>query len=240
MNLIGTFLNLLFPSRCPSCDGPSASSLSHHPFCSACWEGIERYTAPACLLCGVPTSSFHTTRCASCMKTPPPFSKTLFYGIYDGTLKEAIHLLKFRGLKRLARPLGLLLATLPLPPAHAIVPVPLHKKRLREREFNQTALLGRWLSKERAVPLLPDALRKTRETPHQTGRGREERLKNVLNAFDVPGTSAGQVEGRDLLLLDDVITTGTTARECSRALAKAGARSVTVVALARSLPRQHL
>lgn len=173
------------------------------------------------------------------MQTPPPFSKAFFYGIYDGTLKEAIHLLKFSGIKRLARPLGLLLAALPLPPVDAVVPVPLRKKRLQEREFNQTALLGRRLAGELAVPLLHDVLEKIRETPHQTGKGREERLKNVRGAFAVPRRAARTVEGKALLLVDDVITTGTTVGECSGTLAEAGAGSVTVVALARSLPR-HL
>ncbi|MFO0751933.1 MAG: ComF family protein [Thermodesulfovibrionales bacterium] len=239
MRFSDLFLNLLFPSRCPVCGGHSDDSRSN-PLCSACWEGIERYAGPACLRCGIPTASFHTTLCASCVQKPPPFSNTLFYGIYDGTLKEAVHLLKFGGIKRLARPLGLLLAALPLPPVDAVVPVPLRKKRLQEREFNQTALLGRRLAGELDVPLLLDALEKTKETPHQTGRGREERLRNVRGAFAVPRMMAGKVEGKALLLVDDVITTGTTAAECSGALVKAGARSVTVVALARSLPRRHL
>ncbi|MDI6728067.1 MAG: ComF family protein [Thermodesulfovibrionales bacterium] len=169
------------------------------------------------------------------MKTKPPFSKVLYYGIYDGALKEAIHLLKFNGVKRLSKPLSLLLSELPIPEADGIIPVPLHHKRLHQREFNQTASMSRHLSKNLKIPLMLNVLRKTKETLPQTDVTGKERLKNVKNAFKVSSI----VEGLNLLLVDDVITTGATVRECAKALIKAGAKSVTVVALARSMPKQN-
>jgi ComF family protein len=169
------------------------------------------------------------------MKGAPPFSRIFYYGIYAGVLKEAIHLLKFGGIRRLSEPLSALLSGLPLPAVQGILPVPLHKKRLREREFNQTALIGRSLGKNLRVPLIPDSLRKERETLPQTDVTGRERVKNVKGAFRVVDT----IKGLDLLLVDDVITTGSTVRECAKVLVKAGAKSVTVVALARSMPKQN-
>jgi len=227
-----SFLNLLFPSTCPVC-GNDSDRHRYNPFCEQCWKGIKRYSGPACLTCGIPVVSAHTTHCESCLKAPPPYSRIICYGIYDGALRKAIHLLKFNGVKRLARPIAMLLSELALPEADAIVPVPLHYGRLREREFNQTALIGRHISRAHGIPLLLDVLRKEKETPAQINVTGKERLKNVKNTF-----SAGKtVNGLRLLLVDDVITTGATVHECSKVLAKAGANAVTVVALARSLPK---
>lgn len=234
MKNLGNLLNLLFPSKCPVCGNRSDNHL-YNPFCTKCWRGIERYSGPACSICGIPTVSSLTITCESCLKTKPPFSKVLYYGIYDGALKEAIHLLKFNGVKRLSKPLGLLLPELPIPEVNGIIPVPMHYKNLKQREFNQTAAISRHLSKELKIPLMLHVLKKIKETPPQTDVTGKERLKNIKNVF----RTCGEINGLDLLLIDDVITTGATARECSKALIKAGAKSVTVVALARSMPKQN-
>ncbi len=232
MTGFNSLLNFIFPSTCPVC-GSDSDSYRHNPICISCWKKIERYSGPACLTCGIPVISVHATHCESCLQAPPPYSKIIYYGIYDGTLRKAIHLLKFRGIKRLARPIAALLSELPVPGADGIVPVPLHSKKLKEREFNQTALISRHLSRDLGVPLLLDALKKDKETPAQINVTGKERLKNVRNTF-----SAGKaVKGLGLLLVDDVITTGATVRECAKVLTKAGAKSITVVALARSMPK---
>ncbi len=227
-----TILNLLFPSQCPVCNSPSGNH-SHNPLCNKCWTSIGRYDGPGCSICGLPTLSHHTGICAECIKTPPAFSRMLQYGVYEGALKESIHLLKFSGIKRLAKPLSTLLLQLPLGKYDGIVPVPLHPKKLLEREFNQTALLGRHLSESLKIPLLMNALEKTIETKLQTemsGQGRRANLKKAFSAKSI-------VRGMHLLLVDDVITTGATARECSAALKKAGAADIEVAALARSMPK---
>jgi ComF family protein len=230
--MLGNILNLLFPSKCPICSSASDKH-DYNPLCSECWSSIERYTGPACSTCGLPTPSPVTGICGECLRKKPPFSKILCYGIYDGALKESIHLLKFQGVKRLAKPLSSLLLRLPLSDYDAIVPVPLHSKKLKEREFNQTALLGRHLSGVLKIPLLLDSLIKIRETKLQTEVGRTGRLRNLKKAFAVSGNLAG----RRLLLVDDVITTGATVNECSFVLMKAGASEVEVIALARSMPK---
>lgn len=225
-------LNLLFPSTCPVCGNESDSHM-HNPFCENCWKGIQRYDGPACPTCGIPAVSAHAKHCESCLKAPPPYSKIIYYGIYDGALRKAIHLLKFNGLKRLARPIAMLISELPLPEADGIVPVPLHHGRLREREFNQTALIGRHISRACGIPLLLDVLKKEKETPAQINVTGKERLKNLKSAF----SAIKAVNGLRLLLVDDVITTGATVHECASVLVNKGAKAVTVVALARSLPK---
>lgn len=152
------------------------------------------------------------------------------YGLYEGVLAEAINQLKFHGVKRLSKPLGMLMQGLDLPVMDGIVPVPLNVKRLRERGFNQSLLIARVISKKIRVPLLMDILLKKKETPPQVGLSAKERLLNLKNAFDVKG----DVNGLRLLLVDDVMTTGATVTECSKTLMKAGAKEVIVLTLARS------
>lgn len=230
MAVYNWLLNLLFPLACPVC-GNDSDSHRQSPVCLSCWNAIERYSGPACLICGLPVVSDVAMHCESCLKTPPAFSKVIYYGIYDGTLRKTIHLLKFKGVKRLARPIAELLSKLSLPEADRIVPVPLHSSRLREREFNQTALISRHLSRLNGIPLLLDVLKKERETLPQTDVTGKERLKNVKNVF----TATQAVRGLRIIIVDDVITTGATVNECAKVLAKAGAESVTALALARSI-----
>lgn len=153
----------------------------------------------------------------------------LNYGIYSNALAEAIHLMKFSGLRRLAQPLGRLLLKLEMPECDGIVPVPLSKKGLRLREFNQTLLISKVISKELKIPLHMDVLFKKRDTPPQIGLNAKQRVKNLKGAFEV----RGDIKGLRLLLIDDVMTTGATARECSKELMKAGAKEVIVLTLAR-------
>ena len=138
--------------------------------------------------------------------------------------------MKFYGIRRLAGPLGKLLLSLEIPECNAMVPVPLTKKGLRERGFNQTLLVSRLLSKELKIPLYIDMLFKRKDTPPQIGLNAKERMKNIKAAFEVNG----KINNLKLLLFDDVMTTGATVRECSKTLIKAGAKEVIVITLARS------
>ncbi len=178
----------------------------------------------------MPFSSEYSDICGQCLKKAPPFLKVINYGLYEGALAEAINQLKFHGIKRLSKPLGILLQSLDLPVTDGIVPVPLSIKGLRERGFNQSLLIARIVSKKISAPLLMDILLKKKETPPQIGLSAKERLSNLKNAFEVKG----DVDGLRLLLVDDVMTTGATVKECSKVLMKAGAREVIVLTLARS------
>jgi ComF family protein len=178
----------------------------------------------------MPLASEYSGVCGQCFKKEPPFSKVINFGLYEGVLAEAINHLKFHGIKKLSKPLGRLLLRFDLPGVDGIVPVPLSIKRLRERGFNQSLLLARVISTKRKVPLLMDILVKKKETPPQTGLSAKERLLNLKNAFEVKG----DLRNLRLLLVDDVMTTGATATECSKQLMKAGAKEVVVLTLARS------
>jgi ComF family protein len=178
----------------------------------------------------MPFTSEYGDVCGQCLKKTPLFSRVINYGIYEGVLAEAINHLKFYKVKRLAKPLGSLLAAFDLSGSDGIIPVPLSIGSLRERGFNQSLLISRVISKKFHVPLLMDNLRKTKETPPQIGLSARERLLNLKNAFEVRGS----IRGLRLLLLDDVMTTGATVAECSKELMKAGAKEVSVLTLART------
>ncbi|MBI4691561.1 MAG: ComF family protein [Nitrospirae bacterium] len=227
--LTSSVLNLMYPSICPICKGRS-DSYSHSPICLNCWKGIEQYSGPSCRICASPLVSEYSTVCGECINALPPFSMVLNYGIYSGVLAEAINLMKFYGVRRLTRPLGRFFLSLEIPECDGIVPVPLSKKGLRARGFNQTLLLARVISKELRIPLLMDMLFKKKDTPPQIGLNAKERLKNLRGVFE----TCMRIDNLRLLLLDDVMTTGATVRECSKTLIKAGAREVIVITLARS------
>jgi ComF family protein len=154
----------------------------------------------------------------------------LNYGVYSDALAEAINLLKFSGLRRLANPLGKLLLNLEIPECDGIIPVPLSKRGLRARGFNQSLLMARVISKKLEIPLYIDMLLKIRDTSPQVGLSAKERMKNIRGAFK----ASREINNLRLLLLDDVMTTGATVRECSRALMRAGAKEVIVITLARA------
>jgi ComF family protein len=228
-SLISHLINIIYPSRCPLCEGTSDKFICS-PLCKDCWSQIMRYTGPSCRICALPFSSELSSICAQCFKQFPPFSKVINFGIYEGALAEAIHQLKFHGVRRISKPLATLISNLSLPVMDGIVPVPLHIKSLRERGFNQSILISRNLSRSLRIPLFMDTLIKKKETPPQIGLSARERISNIRNAFSV----TGDVKDLRILLFDDVMTTGATVRECSHELLNAGAREVIVLTLARS------
>lgn len=159
--------------------------------------------------------------------------------VYDGVLRSALHRFKFKKRKNLAEPLGILLVkylssnpALEVKEIDVIIPVPLHRKRLRERGFNQAELLARVVSKYYEKPVV-SALERTKSTKAQFDLPREERFKNIAGAFKV--TDIRSVYNKRILLLDDIYTTGSTIAECSKALRTAGARRVEVLTLSRAV-----
>jgi len=227
--LTAAILNSIYPSICPSCNNRS-DSFQHSPLCTNCWRGIKRYSGPSCRICAAPLASVYASICQRCLTHPPSFSVVLNYGIYSDALAEAINLMKFSGLRRFANPLGKMLLNLEMPECDGIIPVPLSKKALRERGFNQALLMAKVISRNLKIPLYMDMLLKIRDTSPQVGLSAKERMKNIRGAFK----ASGKINNLRLLLLDDVMTTGATVMECSRALMRAGAKEVIVVTLARA------
>jgi len=228
--LAARLLGLVYNNRCPSC-GKRADSLSTFPLCRACISSVSGYHGPACRQCAKPFASRYSHTCGDCLSDPPAFDRALSYGLYEGILMESVNLMKFRGARRLARRFGHMLSTLDIPgDADMILPVPMTGAALRKRGFNQSALMADTLGQETGVPLRLHMLRKVKETPPQVGLSRLARMKNLRGAFRAePG-----VKGLRIIILDDVITTGATMRECAMALRKAGAAEVIALSIART------
>jgi ComF family protein len=232
--------DLLLPPRCHSCCGPLDGSGPIH-LCGTCHDALTPILSPLCSCCGTPfaTAGGNNHPCGDCQRKPPPFTAARAAYVYDGPLRDMIHRFKYRHQVRLRRPLGLLTAhqlteTVRQWQPDLLVPVPLHPRRLRERGFNQAILLGTLLVKTWQIPLARTALSRTRWTVPQIELHHAEREANVRGAFAVVMPAA--VVDKRILLLDDVLTTGSTVTECARMLRKAGASEVFVLAIARALP----
>ncbi|MFO0733057.1 MAG: ComF family protein [Nitrospiraceae bacterium] len=238
--LVRQTMRLLFPVTCDACGEP----LGGDPvpfFCHDCWSLIRPFEGPSCPRCHKPFASASslvmspTHECRQCRTSPPAYSQAWAPYPYCPPLQEAIALFKFRGKVGLAGALGRLLIEA-LPPTlvgDLVIPVPLHPDRLRNREFNQSLLLADRIATHLALPLDYRSLVRIRDTAPQTTLTRTARLQNMRSAFAVPKPS--RISGKRILLVDDVLTTGTTANACAKVLLKAGAADVTLLALARSV-----
>lgn len=233
---LAPLLDLVFPPLCPLCER-RVDRHGHDPLCAGCWAALPRLRPPFCARCGRPLPGLPPAEvCEACRRAPPPFAYARAVAAYRDGMREAIHQLKFRGRVALARPLGDLLAEeggagVPVEAIDGIVPVPLHPRRLAERGFNQAELLAARLARRWRRPLLTRLLVRTRPTRPQSELDEAERRRNVTGAFRARDPAAAA--GRHLLVVDDVLTTGSTLGECSRVLLAAGARAVGVLALAR-------
>lgn len=230
--VLNKFLNILFPETCPICKQPTSDHKTA-PVCKECWQSIRPYTGPKCRKCGRPLTSDASTICGDCIQDSPAFESARSFGLYEGALRKAINLLKYHNVIRLSKPLSDILLQVDIPEVDAVLPVPLFKKRLRQREFNQSALIAKYTAEGLGSMLVTDSLVKMRETKPQVGLRSDERRKNMKNAFGV--VNGNSVEGRKILLIDDVSTTGATVRECSRVLKKAGAANIHVLTLAHGM-----
>ncbi len=230
------FLDALFPPRCYLCNCAADDGLA----CAA-HAPVRENAAARCARCaarlgrGLPDGSI----CASCRIEPPSFSHTLSLGDYhDPALREWILAFKHGGRRDLAWPIALLLAERVLASGRGgdidlLVPVPLHALRRFERGYDQARLLAESLARRLAIPW-SSALSRRRWTPPQGGAGSVSRAANVRDAFRPAHFAARRVRGKRVWLVDDVVTSGATAHECSLALKRMGAREVGVLCLARA------
>jgi len=229
-------VDFFFPPLCSLC-GQRLAEENGLFFCRDCLAKFSPLVSPFCSLCSLPFSgppgSDHL--CGRCLEEPPAFSAVTACGIYEGRLREAVHHLKYREKFQLGRALGFLVAEKTASrhcrqPFDLVVPVPLHRRRLQERTYNQALLLAEAIGRYLAVPVKPNLLRRFRPTAPQQGLTERDRLDNLKGVFDV----TEKIEGMRLLLVDDVMTTGATARECGRVLLRGGASSLEVAVVARA------
>jgi ComF family protein len=234
-------LDLALPRCCAACQMPDEDAA---PLCGRCAQGMlaqvgQRY----CPRCGATVAeglSVDLTGCAHCPQPMPRFDRAIRLGTYDHPLADLIRRHKFRRAHGCTGYLAGLLAQRiaaegALAGIELVQPVPLHWRRQWSRGYNQSALVAARLSHELHLPL-GDELVRLRHTPPQTHLSRTARLQNVHNAFAVPRRRQRWIDGRHILLLDDVTTTGATASEAARALIAAGARRVSLAVLAKADP----
>ena len=220
----GALLETLFPDRCAACDAPLEA-----PFCGPCADTLVPCEG-GCPVCAAPADDLlKPRRCAACRERAPPFARAAAPYLHGGALMEAIHRLKYERREDLARCLGVLFDACEPPKAHALVPIPLHPSRLRQRGYDQARLLAAAAGSRFGIPVR-DVLVRHRRTPHQVGLDRQARERNLRGAF----TANGDLTGLRLCLIDDVLTTGATAAAAATALLEAGAARVEVRTLARA------
>jgi ComF family protein len=232
---ISPLVDLVYPPRCPLCGTALAAQGG---LCVDCWGELEVPGEPACRTCQTPMASAKnavTTQCSGCQNEPPRHSGIIAATIYDDAARKLILTLKHGGKIALAPLLARLIAArLPIAETQPLlVPVPLHRWRLWRRGFNQAALLAGELAKLRKGELFVDGLIRKKRTPSLGGLGSEARARALDGAIAVRGGAKGRLAGRDVILVDDVLTSGATSNACVTALLEGGAASVRIACFAR-------
>lgn len=226
--------DLVVPPLCVACHRPVSS---HDAVCAGCWSEIDFIRAPLCDRLGIPLpfDIGGSMVSAAAVADPPDYERARAVARFDGVMRELVHDFKFRDRHDARRLFGRWLAeagvTL-LANADLVVPVPLTRRRLAIRRFNQAAMLAQEVARLTGRRYEPLALQRIKRTQPQVGLSRQQRRENVAGAFAVAAAVKPVLAGAKVVLLDDVITTGATARACARALKRAGAARVDVLALA--------
>ncbi len=229
-------LDIIIPPRCPCCGDMVADDLQ---FCGDCWPQLKFITAPCCAACDRP---FDVARddallCAACLAKPPRHNGIKAAVVYDDLSRQIPLKLKYAGRIGLARLIARFLGRYVPDEKNnlLLVPVPLHRTRMWRRGFNQAALIAGNLHDFHDIEILPSALRRIRATPPLKGMTGKQRQKLLSGAIIINSKYADQIEGRDIMLIDDVYTSGATTNACVTQLRKAGAKSVTIYCWARVL-----
>jgi ComF family protein len=235
--LAGRLLDAVLPPQCLGCGALVGDAGT---LCAACWEGIEFLGPPQCAACGHPFEyeAGDGALCAACAATPPLYDRARSVFRYDDKSRGLILGFKHADRTHSAPAFGRWLVRAGddlLKDADLLVPVPLHRWRLFQRRYNQAALLTRAMAKQAGVGIepSPDLLLRRRRTPSQGRFSRAERMRNVAGAFTLRPDERARIEGKRVLLVDDVLTTGATVTACTRTLLDAGAGAVDVLTLAR-------
>ena len=232
--IVGFAADLICPERCGAC---ATLVRPHQLFCDTCWTRVDRLGPPECTSCGCPRST--AGRCDPCAHPGSPIRTARAWAAYHhsngaSSVARAIASFKYGGARRLGRRLATaMLARVPAPDVSLVVPVPLHVRRLRQRGFNQSAVLARHLGRSLECRVALSLVVRMRNTPSQVTLSPEARAANVAGAFAVRHPAL--VRDRTILVIDDVWTSGATARAVAAALRAAGATAVDVLTLARAL-----
>ena len=235
--MLARALDIVFPPQCLNCP---ALVPTHGTLCLACWQHLRFITDPYCHCCGAPFD-FALGRgalCGECMRELPPFAQARAVFRYDDASRALVTRLKYTDQTQLAAVYGTWLAKFGrelIERSDMIVPVPLHYWRFVGRRYNQSALLADALAKHCGLAVIPDGIKRIRATQPQPGLTRKQREDNVRGAFAVHPKHVGALKGKNILLIDDVMTTSATVSQCAKTLIKAGALQVNVLTLARKI-----
>ncbi len=228
-------IDVFLPPLCLSC---RASVDGHGGLCAGCWSRVNFIVPPVCERLGIPLpyATDEPVISAAAMADPPAYHRARAAARYDEVMRALVHDLKYRDRQEGVRLFASWLVNAGQPffsDADILVPVPLYRLRLWSRRFNQSALLARAVSSRTQIPVNLFCLQRKRRTASQVGLTLEQRKRNVRGAFAVPDKWRGAIADKNLILVDDVITTGATANACARILKRAGAKRVDILALAR-------
>lgn len=238
--LAGRAASVVLPHRCLTC---GAVMTDANGLCMTCWEKMTFLGEPCCRICGYPfeLNEGRHALCTACTIRHPDYDRARAVFAYDDTSRDLILAFKHgdqtQGAAAMATWLARVAAGMAAE-ADIVAPIPLHRKRLWQRRFNQAALIAQHAARLWNRPYCPDLLRRSRATVSQGHMGLKARHRNVKRAFTLPDRHRDLVDGQTILLIDDVLTTGATVEECSRVLKGAGASCVYVATLAR-VPRPH-
>jgi ComF family protein len=226
---------LFYPPSCIGCGGATGTA---HTLCARCWGEVRFIERPYCERLGTPfaVDLGVTLLSPAAMADPPVFDRARAVARYDDVARKLVHRLKYSDRLDCAQALGTMMARAGAEltaEADVIVPVPLHRWRLWRRRFNQAMALASVVARESGVPCDPFLLARVKRTQSQVGLTRAQRQENLQGAFRVPADAKGRLADKRVLLVDDVLTTGSTANAAARALLRGGAKAVDVLAFAR-------
>jgi len=236
--------DVLFPPACMVCSAPVADPQT---LCAPCWSEAFLIGGVTCDVCGVPMGvalpAGETIRCDDCLKDGAGWDRGRAAAIYAGSSRTLILALKHGDRPDIAKAMGRWMvhaAADLVAESDVLVPIPLHWRRFLTRRYNQSAELSRVMAHKAGIPHGPDLLRRMKPTPMQRSRSAWSRARNVEGVFAVPPHMAHVVRGKNILLVDDVMTTGATLSAASQALRDAGANQVSVVVFARVQPSTEI
>jgi ComF family protein len=238
-SLVHAAIDTVFPPACLNCRQSTGAA---HSLCASCWAQVRFIERPFCERLGTPFAmdlGNDGLLSPEAVANPPVYNRARAVAHFeDGPVRQLVHRLKYNDRMELAKPLGAWMARAGnelLVEADLLVPVPLHRRRLAARRFNQAHALAQTISAQCGVPADPFVLARVKPTPSQVGLSRSQRALNLQGAFRVTDGMAPRIEGCAVVLIDDVMTSGATANAASRALLRAGAKSVDVLVFARAV-----
>lgn len=227
-------VDILYPPKCFSCN---VKVSFHGVLCESCWGKVEFIEKPCCLKCSIPLpASYLGGFCERCNRTKYSFDRNISVVRYEGMMKEIVHDFKFNDKTHLAKVMSrymlMALGNFCHEKFDIVLPVPMHKTKLRKRRYNQAVLLAVNISKSLKIKIKTNVLRKTKETISQINYSRLERFQNLEQAFYIDNIK--NIKNKSVLIVDDVMTTGATIDACAKALKSAGAAKVYSVTFART------